>query len=111
MPELLNYSFRTRSEHDNVGYSVGYETGPMNRDPQNEQEAAILEEQLKAEKRKEEWEEMQAKSSKDIEERFKIKRGVNAPLSQQKAMMQVSTEILEANFHLVQHQQRPRDEK
>ena len=31
---------------------------------------------------------MQAKSSKEIEERFKIKRGVNAPLSQQKAMMQ-----------------------
>ena len=74
-------------EHDNVGYAVGYEQGPANRAPQNEQEAAILEEQLKAEKRKEDWEEMQAQSSKDIEERFKIKRGVNAPLSQQKAMI------------------------
>ena len=72
-----------------MGYSVGYDMGPSNRAPQNEQEAAILAEQLKAEERKEQWEEMQAKSSKDIEERFKIKRGVNAPLSQQKAMLQV----------------------
>ena len=75
-------------EHDNVSYKMGYDMGPENPQPTNEQEAAIYEEQQKAQKRKEDWEEMQAQSSKDIEERFKIKRGVNAPLSQQKAMQE-----------------------
>ena len=95
---LLNYSSHTHSEHDNVGYSVGYDMGPTNRTAQNEQEAAILDEQLKAEKRKEAWEEMQATSSKDIEERFKIKRGVNAPISQQKAMLQVRMVLKRKSF-------------
>jgi hypothetical protein len=74
------------SEHDNVHYKVGYDMQPSNPHPQNKPEEEQFAERQKLEAREEAFQEMKESTEKERterEERFKIKAGVNAPLTEQ----------------------------